>query len=617
MINSLYEYDRSCLQNKRVIIYGILIKSQTLAMRLIQENISFEGFLFPGNNNKIQSILNKHVYHIKEIISDYKNIAILVPFSLKKEAAILGEKYPEIKECISFEEIKEEVLTADNVIVYGCGERAELLQENVPDLNITCYFDSDKEKEETLFRGKAIRHPSSLKNIKGSFAVIIASTYYVDIHNMLLEYGCNECNIFVDLMDIIINEFEPSQIRITHWMFMQLGKDLWQKNVILYGERNTIKKIINIFNQIDVVFSNVVARDSISEDGTIYDIYYQDKNRSDIILMADSPNISQYEALRGMAYLDEQILYIAADSLYYSYRKNLLYVGLDPTLGYGKFSEKKTSLLFNKHIWTSEELTSDRKSSVRIAILGGSTTDENGVRNRSWPEYLCECLQEKNISYELYNGGIEAFNASQELLKLIRDVMVLKPDIVISYSSVNNIFRIGPCDDNVPFINKEQRSLFNTLKSHLDIFGQRADDIEWGMEYNGARNDFWISQIRMQKAICQEFGIKYISVLQPNLFTKNNFKERDQELLAWHNLYIEENEIIKCNDIYGDMWFDNREFQKDISGKIKGIDYIYDMRSIFNDIDDVYIDRAHVYSFANQIIAKHIYEILENEYFLK
>ena len=272
MINSIYEYDREFLKDKKVVIYGIMKPSQYLAMRLVQENISIEGFLSPIEHNELQCLLNKRVYHVKEVRDDNENIAILVPYVLKQEAADFAEKHPELKVCISLETIKEKVINAETIIVYGCGERAELLEKNVPDLNICCYFNSDKEKDGTVYKGRTVHYPSTLKNIKGSFVVIIASTYYVDIHKTLLEHGCNEEVIFVDLMDIIINEYKASQIRIGRSAFYQLGKELYQKKVILYGEKNTVKRVESIFMHIGIIFSNVVCRDSILEDGSIQNI---------------------------------------------------------------------------------------------------------------------------------------------------------------------------------------------------------------------------------------------------------------------------------------------------------------------------------------------------------
>ena len=78
----------------------------------------------------------------------------------------------------------------------------------------------------------------------------------------------------------------------------------------------------------------------------------------------------------------------------------------------------------------------------------------------------------------------------------------------------------------------------------------------------------------MQKAICEALSIKYISILQPNFFTKSNFMEKDQELLTWFSMYIENNNPEFFDDIYEKMWIENEVFQNGISNKLKDIDYV-------------------------------------------
>ena len=127
----------------------------------------------------------------------------------------------------------------------------------------------------------------------------------------------------------------------------------------------------------------------------------ENKDCADRILLTDRPNSLQYESLRKMNYAEAQILYVGETQLFNSYRRSLLHMGLAPILSYSKFSEEKKSMLFTKHVWISD----DNMKPVRIVVLGGSNTDEDVARNKSWPEYLCEYLHNQNISYELYNGG--------------------------------------------------------------------------------------------------------------------------------------------------------------------------------------------------------------------
>ena len=84
-------------------------------------------------------------------------------------------------------------------------------------------------------------------------------------------------------------------------------------------------------------------------------------------------------------------------------------------------------------------------------ITGGSTTDDTFSNQKSWPSFLSKILKERKLSHVIYNGGIVGYNSSQELLKTIRDINILKPHIVISYSGINDFYR-GTNDFIHPYI---------------------------------------------------------------------------------------------------------------------------------------------------------------------
>ena len=95
--------------------------------------------------------------------------------------------------------------------------------------------------------------------------------------------------------------------------------------------------------------------------------------------------------------------------------------------GFKKFSDKNST-----------------KVRKRIVVLGGSTSDcgyNTAVTN--WTEWLEIILRESGCSVEVLAGGIQGYASSQELLKLIRDVLILRPDLVISFSGINDATGMG------------------------------------------------------------------------------------------------------------------------------------------------------------------------------
>jgi hypothetical protein len=54
-------------------------------------------------------------------------------------------------------------------------------------------------------------------------------------------------------------------------------------------------------------------------------------------------------------------------------------------------------------------------------------------------EELSKLLTADGYSGTIVNGGTGGYSSNQELIKLIRDGLEFKPDIVISYSGINDM----------------------------------------------------------------------------------------------------------------------------------------------------------------------------------
>ncbi len=77
----------------------------------------------------------------------------------------------------------------------------------------------------------------------------------------------------------------------------------------------------------------------------------------------------------------------------------------------------------------------------------------------NWTEWLEIILREKSYSVEVLAGGIQGYASSQELLKLIQDVLILRPDLVISFSGINDATGMGMMEGTS--INNEKCKLFS------------------------------------------------------------------------------------------------------------------------------------------------------------
>lgn len=176
-------------------------------------------------------------------------------------------------------------------------------------------------------------------------------------------------------------------------------------------------------------------------------------------------------------------------------------------------------------------------------------------------------------------------------------MLTLEPDIVISYSGINDIF-----DNLYPFVHFYSRIIFDKFsKSNLpNVFGVRPErQYSCGIETRISKAHTWIRNQRMMKAICDEFGIEFYSFLQPMLLSKKEkMSDKERELV-----------INNVSNGYKNI----PQFLCDVKEIVKSeeITFINDVSDLFDDYGNVYIDTAHVIEEGNYIIANKIYEILK------
>ena len=139
---------------------------------------------------------------------------------------------------------------------------------------------------------------------------------------------------------------------------------------------------------------------------------------------------------------------------------------LDPQLGFARRNPEASGKWEKQYYWINGFAVYGRKEAALkhpvILTLGGSTTD--GIEfDHSWPEELSKILVEKGINGTVVNGGTGGYSTNQELLKLLRDGLEFKPDIIISYSGVNDRGDYGELP--YPMVHTHQRDTLNFLTS--------------------------------------------------------------------------------------------------------------------------------------------------------
>lgn len=263
---------------------------------------------------------------------------------------------------------------------------------------------------------------------------------------------------------------------------------------------------------------------------------------------------------------------------------------VDPTVGYNIYGDVE---------YPGFILFGNREAEYTIVTLGGSTTDvlhaacATDRRIKSWSEILSDKLKGEGISAKILCGGVAAYKSSQELLKLIRDVIPLCPDMVITYDGFNEVADkwAHHLKEAFPFLNYHQKKLIPAIAKIKDA-GAWAREYTFGIDSKWDPYTNWKNSVNMMHLICEGYDIKYLSVLQPSFYNQveKMGEKSDREILmhiglsSEHQKEIEKFFIQKDNDEWKPEW-------------------IKDLRTAFLGIDDVFYDTCHVWEKGNEIIA--------------
>ena len=225
---------------------------------------------------------------------------------------------------------------------------------------------------------------------------------------------------------------------------------------------------------------------------------------------------------------------------------------------------------------------------LKIVTLGGSTTDSTFNNVCSWPEILHQKLNDMGCRNVLYNGGMAGYKVSQELIKLIRDALLFKPDIVISLSGTNNAWdkhwvqntKFSPSYQALPLeYAREHNALVDVVTGH------RISKICFGIENHESLAEFWTNCERMMHSICAEFGIKFFGFLQP---VKG---------------YLPHGVSTNTTSLSDKDFFDRIHFFDEAREIITNYDYMTDLTALFEEKQYIFTDVCHVLKQGNQAIA--------------
>lgn len=602
--NDIYDVLGNLPQNRKIGIWGLTSKSFMVLAQAINSRIRIEYFVDIEGNYDGAPVFDKEIITKQELKEQTDIFTIICKehyFDDKEWIETYLQKNYYVWELGA---VREEIKKSSSIYIYGAGYSGKKTLQVFKSQNIEIkgFIDSDERK----WGKEWCNYPIHGKNILDKDDVIVISSLcYFEIQKDLKQNSDNK-NIYIDYrnskpgLEPIYYKDNPSiwiqfsDGKLLSWanylavFYTVIWNDIQNKEVIFYGNNIITKQAIEILDLLGIQTKYIV--DDEDDIGNIndldvkdvYDLAYENMaNKIVLITKIDKENTEKYKTpffdsgkklkelnmkyykdYRVLTYFYEAIVKVVHDRL------------LNDMFVYEKTLEHPGLYCFKKD-----------KCRKRIIILGGSTSNPAIYENviKGWPEYLSY----KYDDIEVISAAISGRFSTDECLKLLRDVGQLKPDLVISYSGVNEIST-------------------KRKKNHPFHWDEYIPDVYYGVENDAQKSDFWILMERYMKAICEVNGSDFIGVLQPALTLKET---RDLSPFEKRLKIVFDNDNDLMREYFG--------FTEEVKVKMKNYDWMYDLTAVFSGIrETVYFDSCHLTDKGNQIIADRIYDII-NDYYAK
>ncbi len=249
---------------------------------------------------------------------------------------------------------------------------------------------------------------------------------------------------------------------------------------------------------------------------------------------------------------------------------------------------------------------------LRIVTLGGSTTDQM-YDSLNWPVHLVEALKENGRAAIVFNGGVGGYGTKSELLKLVRDVRALAPDIVISYSGVNEASESeGNTNSNyreslMQALVRDQNTLMPNLHALLQGIQGKGPTSRHALRYTLGIPDerpyaeIWLDNLKTMRAILDAQGIDFIAFLQPAVGTGRRAPS-EQELAVLGDCESEHNSLREYARFYPHA-------RNLLAGE--STNFIHDLSHAFDEMPaGIFTDNCHLTPEGNRHIAEMIMQRL-------
>lgn len=482
------------------------------------------------------------------------------------------------------------LLNGKKNVLWGVGEegKAMLFDCIFQGIYIDCFCDSDPEKQGLKFLNKKIYAPEEILAHQNDYNIIVSANKentveieqflkFRKIENVL---HCRDVKCGVDYPDVY------------YWNLYEITSRAHNQKIMIYGTDRQAAEIAYILSYLDIEVAYFIGEERgmpfcHKPVKQLYCLLDEDEDAFLLVLPTKSKMLFRQCVQMGLVFGKNVFAYPCLCN----FKVERKYA-IDPVLGYNFATSEKSPGI---------EIYGNPKAKYKIATLGGSTTDPGLYPFKCWSEILAELLMERGIDACVICGGCGGYISSQELTKLIRDLLPLHPDMVIDYTGFNDA---DVRRETYLFHNQYQVALAEFLSEQAKYISAFENIVMDGYTL-GIKNDLsswdeFEKNIRCMKAICDEFHIRYYAFLQPCLAIKavNGKLNTAEKELILNSEWCTGGRLDRVVEFYSHR----NNCQK----------LMMNFTGIFDEAD-VYMDICHVTEAGNRVIAEAVFEELNKK----
>ena len=390
-------------------------------------------------------------------------------------------------------------------IIWGCGNNGKklllsLLHQNI---HVDCFCDSDIQKQDVHLLNKKVISPDEIVQNKENYNILISVGREQDAKEIVDYLTKNGVNNYLTWKDLVTYTYINPEFELE--TLYKVIRDTQNKQVIIYGADRkgfALKSILELLDIRIKYIVDVVNEESVIDNilvKSVYDLIEEDVEETFILIIGS----------RGgdKAVILEKLGFHFYTN--YNYMENYLDTGaifyLDPHLGHNYVYDSPETPGIMK--WGGD------KDDLIIVTSGGSTTDGYQYKFKSWPQILYEILQKNGYKVTVINAACGSYKSAQELIKLQRDIIPYQPDIVLSYTGVNDSWDVK--EANIyPFVHYYQHTLMEEASKYVEMLGTSQEKgYVLGVKHNLNKEQRLVKNIQIMNAVCKEFQIKFHSFL--------------------------------------------------------------------------------------------------------